>query len=164
MINEHSALTSSWKRFSAALWFWFQQTAKNTSQLEVIVPKSSYQMGMNMDKRYNWDISQTTQCLKKIRSAVVNQKKLCRCFFQLVDVIDDIVNDLSSLLMKRIEKKTVLQMFLQFVDVIDDIVDDFSSLLMKRKLCCRCFFPVCWCYWWYCECFFQFVDEKKTVL
>jgi hypothetical protein len=68
------------------------------------------------------------------------KKKLCRCFFQLVDVIDDIVNDLSSLLMKRIEKKTVLQMFLQFVDVIDDIVDDFSSLLMKRKLCCRCFF------------------------
>ena len=64
-------------------------------------------------------------------------------FFQFVDVIDDIVNDLSSLLMKRIEKKTVLQMFLQFVDVIDDIVDDFSSLLMKRKLCCRCFFPVC---------------------
>lgn len=75
MINAHSALTSTWKRFSAALWFWFQQTARNTSQLEVIVPKSSYQMGMNMDKRYNWDKSQITQCSTKSGVLLSTKKK-----------------------------------------------------------------------------------------
>jgi hypothetical protein len=44
-------------------------------------------------------------------SLLMKRKLCCRCFFQLVDVIDDIVNDLSSLLIKRIEKKTLLQMY-----------------------------------------------------
>ena len=47
-------------------------------------------------------------------------------FFQFVDVIDDIVDVFSSLLMFLM----ILYMFFQFVDVLDDIVDGFSSLLM----------------------------------